>query len=150
MTLIEYIKTSIEVLMNMKSDEFAQANRKLEKRQKKAEKTLKCHICKKILEKKEQKLGSGRIQPESSRDDGGIAKIEDLMNDIKDVTNSSRSEVKIEVDDASSSRKFTLSYQRPLGPGADLDGSEVTSSATVPAKYEEQLQQYERELRLHI
>ena len=59
-------------------------------------------------------------------------------------SNTSRSKVKIE-DGNISSRKFTLSYQNKKE-----DISEVTSTSSVPVKYEDQLRQYEQELRLHI
>lgn len=43
------------------------------------------------------------------------------------------------LDGNDSSRKFTISYQNPEGSTKEKECSEVTSNASVPVKYEEQL-----------
>ena len=46
LTLVDYIKTSIEILMNMKSEEFIEANRKNGgSKRKQSKKRLKCINC---------------------------------------------------------------------------------------------------------
>ena len=120
--------------MNMKSEEFIEANRKngLDKNKKK--KDQKCPNCQNLIDDKKfdimnKDIGSGRIPIESSTR-------KKFQNERKD-SRTSRSEVKIE-DGNISSRKFTLSYQNKKE-----DASEVTSTSSIPIKYEDQLRQYE-------
>lgn len=70
-TLINYIKASIEILMNMKSEEFLANNRKILLGREKESKKRYCEKCKIKLDLKkggEISVGaSGRISPSSDR-----------------------------------------------------------------------------------
>lgn len=56
LTLVDYIRTSIEILLNMKGDDFLQ-NKDINKN--------KCSKCQKSVQNN-ARLGSGRIEPETN------------------------------------------------------------------------------------